>query len=301
MNAQKLDTHSLVVFYFVGREKSMTAAAEKLFLTQPTVTYHIKSLEKSVGVKLIAIKGKQLFLTHAGEGLFQHAERIYRQLADVEKFTEDLKEASLRISVAMSCSSTVTPAVAAFRDLYPHIKLVIENVGSFKVIQSVLNWRADLGIAVSLDYGSPELRRIAISAAVRTVPVASPSLPISQEKQIRWADLLNYPLILPPEEAAMQQIILNKFKDEGLKMHYVTAVEVDNMQFGKSLVESGEGISIYYIKNVEKEVLEGRMKILPVADDIWVGIDVLVRRDHPLSLSAKRFISLVKAAFQSPW
>jgi DNA-binding transcriptional LysR family regulator len=117
---------------------------------------------------------------------------------------------------------------------------------------------------------------------------------------IRWADLLNYPLILPPEEAAMQQIILNKFKDEGLKMHYVTAVEVDNMQFGKSLVESGEGISIYYIKNVEKEVLEGRMKILPVADDIWVGIDVLVRRDRPLSLSAKRFISLVKAAFQSP-
>lgn len=299
MHTQKLDTHSLVVFYFVAQEKSMTAAAEKLFLTQPTVTYHIKSLEKSVGVKLIDIKGKQLFLTHAGEGLFQYAAGIYRQLSDVERFVEDLKEASLRISIAMSFSSTVTSAAAGFRELYPHIKLVIENVGSFEVIQSVLNSRVDLGIAVSLDYGSPKLRRIPISATERTVPVASPSLPISQKKQIGWADLLNYPLILPPEVSAMRQIILNKFEDEGLKMHYVTAVEVDNMQFGKSLVENGEGISIYYIKNVEKEVLEGRMKILPLADDIWVGVDVFVRRDHSLSLSAERFISLVKAAFQS--
>jgi DNA-binding transcriptional LysR family regulator len=299
MHAQKLDTHSLVVFYFVAREKSMTAAAEKLFLTQPTVTYHIKSLEKSVGVKLIGIKGKQLFLTHAGEGLFQYAAGIYRQLTDAESFVEDLKEASLRISIAISLSSTITSAAVGFRELYPHVKLVIENVGSFKVIQDVLNSRADLGIAVSLDYGSPELRRIAISAAERTVAVASPSLPISQKKQIGWADLLTYPLILPPEVAAMRQIILNKFKDEGLEMHYVTAVEVDNMQFGKSLVEKGQGISIYYIKNVEKEALEGRMKILPLADEIWVGVDVFVRRDLFLSPFAKRFISLVKAAFQS--
>nr|MBC8274095.1 substrate-binding domain-containing protein [Chloroflexota bacterium] len=147
--------------------------------------------------------------------------------------------------------------------------------------------------------GIPELRRIAISAAERTVAVASPSLPISQKKQIGWADLLTYPLILPPKASAMRQIILNKFKDEGLKMQYVTAVEVDNMQFGKSLVEKGEGISIYYIKNVEKEVLEGRIKILPLADDILVGVDVFVRRDRFLPLVAKRFISLVKAAFQS--
>jgi len=299
MNAQKLDTHSLVVFYFVAREKSMTAAAEKLFLTQPTVTYHIHSLEESVGVKLINIKGKQLFLTNAGEGLFQHAEEIYRKLSDVERFVEEFKEASLRISIAMSFSSTVTVAALGFRELYPHVKLVIENVGSFKVIQSVLNSRVDLGIAVSLDYGNPELRRIPISAAVSVVPVASPSLPISQKKQIRWEDLLTYPLILPPEVSAMRKIILKKFKDEGLKMRYVTAVEVDMMQFGKSMVENGEGISLYYIKNVEKEVLEGQIKILPLADYIRVGVDAFVRRDHPLSIFDKRFISLAKAAFQS--
>jgi len=55
MSIPKLDVYNLVVFYLVVNEKSLTAAAEKLFLSQPTVTYHIKSLEKSVGTKLLDI------------------------------------------------------------------------------------------------------------------------------------------------------------------------------------------------------------------------------------------------------
>jgi len=58
----KLDLHSLIVFYYVASEESITAAAEKLFLTQPTITYHIRSLERGVGLKLLDVKKQPVAL-----------------------------------------------------------------------------------------------------------------------------------------------------------------------------------------------------------------------------------------------
>jgi DNA-binding transcriptional LysR family regulator len=298
MQPPKLDAYNLVVFYFVASEKSITVAAEKLFLSQPTVTYHIKSLEKSVGTRLLDVKRKKLYLTHAGEGLFQYAKQIYQQLISAERFVEDLKGGSLRVGIALTFSSSIASAAAKFRELYPNVKLIIENAPSFNVIKDVLSSRVDLGIVVSLDYKSPELRCIAHLVAERMVLAASPSSPLSQREQIELADLSGYPLILGPETSATRQIILNKLEDDGLKAPSLIAVEVDSVEWGKSLVEDGEGIGFYYIKNVEKEVSEGRLKILPLTDDIRVKAGIFIRRDNFLPPIAERFISLVKETFK---
>jgi DNA-binding transcriptional LysR family regulator len=300
MHTPRLDAYNLIVFYFVVSEKSITAASDKLFLSQPTVTYHIKSLEKSVGVKLLDIKKKKLSLTHAGEGLFKYAEQIYQQLINAERFVEDLKEASLRVGIALTFSSSFSSAAAKFRELYPHVKLIVENAPSFKVIEDVLNSQLDLGIVVSKDYANPELRCIALSEAERMVLVASPSSPISQKEQIELSDLCDYPLILGPETSATRQIILDKLEVEGLKSSSLIAVEVDSIEWGRSLVEDGKGISFYCMKNVEKEVSEGRLKILRLVDDIHVGVDVLVRRDVILTPIANRFISLARETLSVP-
>jgi DNA-binding transcriptional LysR family regulator len=61
MTVLNLDAHQLIIFYYVAKEESVTLAAEKLCLTQPTVTYHLKSLERFAGVKLFNIK-KQRFV-----------------------------------------------------------------------------------------------------------------------------------------------------------------------------------------------------------------------------------------------
>ncbi len=300
MHTPKLDVYNLVVFYFVVSEKSITAAAEKLFLSQPTVTYRIKSLEKSVGARLLDIKKKKLFLTHAGEGLFQYSRQIYQQLIGAERFVEDLKEASLRVGIALTLSSSFSSTAAKFRELYPHVKLIVENAPSFKIMEDVLNSQLDLGIVVSRDYTNPELKCIAISEAERMALVASPSSPIAKKKQIKLADLCDYPLILGPETSATRQIILEKLEVAGVEASSLIAVEVDSIEWGRSLVEDGKGISFYHMHNVEKEVSEGRLKILHPIDDINIGVDVLVRRDVILPPIANRFISLARETFSVP-
>ena len=127
MKMPKYNPYHLVVFYFVGSEKSITSAAEKLCLTQPAVTHHIKCLEKAASIRLLEVKRKRVYLTHAGEGLFQYAAEVYQQLISAEKFVEDMKEASLHVGIAMSFSSTIASAASSFEELYPHVKLIVKN------------------------------------------------------------------------------------------------------------------------------------------------------------------------------
>jgi DNA-binding transcriptional LysR family regulator len=295
----KYNPYHLVVFYFVGREKSITSAAEKLCLTQPAVTHHIKCLEKAASIKLLDVKRKRVCLTHAGEGLFQYAAEVYQQLVGAEKFVEDMKEGSLHVGIAMSFSSTVASAASSFEELYPHVKLIVKNAPSFEVAQDVLNSQVALGVVVSMDYGIPKLKSIAISAGGKVVLVASPSSPIFRKEDIELSDLCDYPLILGPETSATRRVVFNKFEAEGLKLNHLVAVEVNSVEWGRSLVENGKGIGLYYIRNVEKEVSEGRLKVLPITGDIRVGADVLMRRDAFMSPIAEKFISLLRGAFQN--
>ena len=288
--------YHLVVFYFVGSEKSITSAAEKLCLTQPSVTHHIKCLEKAASIKLLDVKRKRVHLTNAGEGLFSYAKEVYHQLIGAEKFLEDLKKARLHVGIAMNFSSTAASAASAFEKRYPRVKLIVKNAPSLEVVQDVLNSQVELGVAVSMDYAIPELRSVTISTGGKGVFVASPSNSIFRKEDIKLSDLCNYPLILGPETSAIRRLVFNKFEAEGLKLNNLVALaaaEVNTVELAMSLVENGKGIGFFYIKNIEREVSEGRLRVLPLADDMRIGTDVLIRRDAVLSPIAEKFISLL--------
>jgi DNA-binding transcriptional LysR family regulator len=297
MAPSKLDLHSLVVFYYVASEESITAAADKLCLTQPTVTYHIRSLERHVGLKLLDIKRQKVFLTQAGIGLFKYVSEIYHQMTGAEKYLDNLKEASLRIGISTTFSTCLASAASAFEKLYPHVKLVIRSASSFEVAEDVLNSEVDLGVVVSMDYGNPKLKSVTLSSQERLVLVASPSSPIAQRQHLAFVNLCGYPLILGPETSATRRIILKKLRVGGCHMPSPIIVEVNSSEWGINLVENGEGVGLHHIKSVERSISEGRLKILPLSGEIWVGVDAILRADAPEHPLAERFMSLVKEAF----
>jgi DNA-binding transcriptional LysR family regulator len=299
MKTPKYNPYHLIVFYFVASEKSITSAAEKLCLTQPAITHHIRCLEKSISIKLLDIRRKRVCLTRAGEGLFQYAAEVYQQLVSAEKFVEDIKETSFCVGIAMSLSSTVALAASAFGESYPRVKLIVKNAPSFEVAQDVLNAQVELGVVVSMDYGISKLRPIAISDGGKVVLVASPSSPIFRKGHVELMDLCGYPLILGPETSATRRVVFSKFEAEGLKLNDLIAVEVNSVEWGRRLVENGKGIGFYYVRNVEKEVSEGLLRVLPLKQDIRIGVDVLIRKDAFLSPIAEKFISLLRVAFQN--
>jgi DNA-binding transcriptional LysR family regulator len=298
MSPLRLDLHSLIAFYFVAKEESITSAADKLCLTQPTVTYHIRSLERNIGLKLLDIKRQKVCLTQAGVGLFQYVSEIYQQVIAAENFLEGLKESSLRIGMAATFSPIVASAAAVFEERFPNVKLIVKSASSLEVAEDVLGSQVDVGIVVSMDYRNPKLEATAVSEREKLVLVASPSSPISKNERVELSDLCAYPLVAGPETSATRQIVLKKFEDEGFKMPPLI-VEVNSLEWGMSLVESGKGMGIYHTKAVEREISEGRLKVLPLVNDIWVGADALLLTDAPEHPAVGKFISVVKEAFKN--
>jgi len=294
----KIDLRGLTVFYFVASEGSITSAADKLCLTQPAVTYHIRSLERTVGLKLLDVRRQKVSLTPAGIGLFKYAREIYQQMASAEKYLEDLRENSLRIGVSFTISPIVALAAATFEELYPHVKLIVRNSPSFEVAEDVLSSQVDLGIVVGLDYKKPKLRAIPISAQERLALVVSSSSPIPEKQRLEMADLCGYPLVAAPETSATRQIILSKFEAEGLKVPPVITAEVNSLEGGLSLVESGRGMGLFHMKLVERKIAEGQLKELPLSDDILVGVNALLHINGPEHPVAGKFIALVREVFE---
>jgi DNA-binding transcriptional LysR family regulator len=293
MSPSKLDLHGLIVFYYVASEESITAAADKLCLTQPTVTYHIRSLEKNVGLKLLDIKRQKVSLTQAGTGLLRYVSEIYQQMTSAEKFLENIKDASLRVGVSTTLSTCVASAAATFEKLYPHVRLVIRSCSSFEVAEDVFNCQVDLGIVVSMDYGNNKLKSVPISSRQQLVLVASPSSSIARKQRLELVNLCGYPLVLGPETSATRRIVLKKLMNGGCHMPAPIVVEVNSSEWGINLVENGEGVGLYHVRSVERSVAEGHLKILPLTGGIWVGVDALLRADAPEHPMVAKFISLV--------
>jgi DNA-binding transcriptional LysR family regulator len=298
--SSKLDLHSLIVFYHVASEGSITAAAEKLCLTQPTITYHVRSLEKNVGIKLLDIKKQKVFLTYAGKGLLRYVREIYQQMTSAERFLEGLKEASLRVGISATFSSTVALAAAAFKELYPHVRLIVRSTSSFEVVEDVLNSQVDLGVVVGVDYENHKLRQVELSPREKLMLVVSPSSMITQKDQVRLSDLCGYPMVLGPETSATRRILLNRLWTGGCHMPAPIIVEVNSLEWGMSLVVNGKGMSLYHSRDAEKGISEGRLKELVLSDDIWVAANALLRVDAPEHPMAEQFIALVKEAFFTP-
>lgn len=298
MHLPKIDVNSLLIFYFVASEGSISAAADKLFLTQPTVSYHIKSLENNIGIKILEIKRKKITLTGAGNGLFQYSREIYHQVMGVEKYLLELRETSLRVGISPTFSNTVAASVNQFEELYPQVKLIIKYASSSEVTEMVLNSEVDAGIIVTTDFKHQKIKSVSISDREQLLLVASPKLPVAKKKSINFADLIHYQMVAGPEHSATRQVMANAFKNSGYEMPTLT-VEVNSIEFGLSLVESGKGIGLYHTKAVEDKIREGRLKALPFVEEIWVGAQAIYRNDSPINPWVDKILPVIKAEFKN--
>ena len=292
-----LNLHHLLIFYFVASERSFSKASQKLFMTQPGVSFCVKSLERSVGAKLLHVKKKRVYLTTVGETLFRYAKVIREQAKEAEKFIEGIGEDTLSVGTSLTFSSIIASVASIFEELSPEVNLSVANAPSFEVIEKLLDFQYDIAIVFNMDYSTPKLEAIRVSEGENLVLIAAPSNPIFGEKELRLADIYNYPLVLGPPKSATRRILLQKFIDIGLGEPPIR-IEINHVASAKKLVEEGRGIDIMHRSNIEMELAEGKLKILPVADPIKVGVNVLFHKDIPLNRVQKKFIQLVEEAFK---
>jgi DNA-binding transcriptional LysR family regulator len=299
----KLNTYHLIVFYYVARERSISLAAEKLCLTQPTVTSHIKSLERDLNLKLLEIDRQRVILTTLGEGLFPYAREIYKQAVAAEQYIELNKERTICVGASILFISAISLALNLMNDRFSSsIRYQTRFGDAFNLVQEVTDSKMDLAIVPNFDYGNDRLSRLRISDGLNLVFYASPMHPIFKKGLIEWDDLYSYQLILAAERPDARPIFFKRIMpfapDIAVRLDSVT-VSTNSISFCREWVQNGKGVGIDLKKNIEKEIVEGQLKVIPLPENIWVEADAVVHRDNLVSPMVRNFISCVKESIQT--
>jgi DNA-binding transcriptional LysR family regulator len=216
-------------------------------------------------------------------------------LIDAERFIKFIKESHIRVGIASAYDVFIRPLLdSMFEAKNPEIKLTVKSGDSFEMVRDVADSVLDLAIVPQFDYGFEKLKHIPVSNPEKIVVFAS-SHQVIQKEPLDWQDLTNYHLVLGTESSVIRKIIFNKFKEKGLPEPSLAA-EAGSVIWCKSLVENGKGLSFTLDKDIQKEVLEGRLKIVPMTENAFVSAEAITQADM-LNPIIEEFIKMVKEAF----
>ncbi len=144
-----MDFKQLEAFAYVVKLKSFSRAADKIYLTQPTISNHISTLEKELDTKLLERGSKTVFPTASGKILYNYAEKMLNLREDaicaIRSYNKELK-GNLTISASTVPSQYVLPDImTAFREEYPNVVFQINRQDSGQVVDSIMDRSAVLG------------------------------------------------------------------------------------------------------------------------------------------------------------
>ena len=148
-----MDIKNLKIFVEIVHCESFTLAADRLFMTQPTISKSIKHLEEELGAALFkkgeAGRKREVVLTYIGELIYQHALNILneqKQIFDNINQVQDLKKGKLTIGLPPLGSVLLSPLIALFHQNYPDIQLNFLEVGANGIEEAIAAKSIDVGI-----------------------------------------------------------------------------------------------------------------------------------------------------------
>lgn len=148
-----MDIKNLKIFVEIVNCESFTLAADRLFMTQPTISKSIKHLEEELGTALFkkgeAGRKREVVLTYIGELVYQHALNILneqKQIFDNIDQVQELKKGKLTIGLPPLGSVLLSPLIALFHQNYPDIQLKFLEVGANGIEEAIAAKSIDVGI-----------------------------------------------------------------------------------------------------------------------------------------------------------
>jgi DNA-binding transcriptional LysR family regulator len=289
-----LNLKQLEAFYLVIKRKSFTKAAEELNVTQPAVTIQVKTLEKSMNLKLIQQVGKRVQLTEAGELLYQYAEKIFDLVSDASEKMRDFKRlmrGTLQIGTTKNYARYIMPSLLSeFQRRFPRIKVILDEGNSEDMAKSVLEKKNELALISQLNLDR-KIKSLFFST-VEFVLVASPEHRFSQRKSISLRELNGEPVILREKGSGSRAAILRKFQEYGIWPSVI--IEASSLDFIVGCVKQNKAVSFMFVPDIKEELDKGTLKVIAIEEgNIIFFTDIIYHGEKALSPPSQAFLKMV--------
>lgn len=241
-----IDLVRLKVFIYAAETLSFSEAAKRLHLTQPTISHHIKVLERDLGVILFERSGSGLHLTEAGRLLLPWAHKLIHQSIEMQDMMSSLQEkivGHLRIACSTTSGRYLLPQLAGrFHQRHPWVKVTILSCSPENVVHRLLEEEANLGV-LSREESGPGLE-IQNFFEDYIILIASADHPWASRQSIEPADLLEVPFILREPTAGTRQVMLTELVKHDITLDDLDIfLEIGNAEAIVETVAAGFGVS----------------------------------------------------------
>lgn len=287
----------LEYFLAVCEELHFTRAAEKLGISQPTLSQQIRLLEERIDTPLFRRVGKRNYLTEAGKTLREHTLNIFHELEQAQSEINELKGMQRgKLTIGCSGNHLLTQTLISFHQKLPGISMSILELATEETRNGLLTNKLDLGVVfLPLDdeqLVSMELYREELSLAV------SGRHPLAAKVGVKLEQLLDVPLILFPEKFLVRQMVDSYSKEAGVNLQPI--FELSTMDSMLQLVRLGVGASILP-KSYLQQISDDSIRTVPIVDPIpHKKVGIVYRKQTYLSTSMIAFINELIHTFKPP-
>jgi DNA-binding transcriptional LysR family regulator len=296
-----INLNQLRAFHSVVKTGTFSRAAAELFVTEPAVFIQVRSLERSLGFKLLDKLGKDLAPTETGKLLYGYAEKIFGLVDEAEtaiKDVRDLKSGDLRVGAANAVAQYLMPiTISSFQDHHPKIQVHLDEASSGELVRGVLSHNYEVAIVARVTY--PDTVESIPLSREEIVLVVSPACNLAAKGTCSLGELNGSPMICRDMRSATRQAIWGEFEKRHIKPSAI--IEAGNTEFIKNLVGKNKGVSFLAKLCVKKEVERGELAIIPLEEGPFhLYIDAIHLRGKTLSSAAATFLHFLKQTSSAP-
>ncbi|WP_295524261.1 LysR family transcriptional regulator [uncultured Pseudacidovorax sp.] len=272
----------LRVFLAVAESGHFTRAAERLGMSQSSLSAALGKLERELGARLFDRHTRACRMTDAGTALLPAARRL---VADWDHLVADAQDfgrfARGRVAVAApnaQCALLLPPVIRAFGESHPGVRVVLHDVPEHEVHALVRSGAADLGIATQTD-----ARSDLVASPLQSdefVAVMAPDHPLAARRSLEWSQLARAPVIGYLPGNPVRTLLEEKLAARGIALDYAFEIALPWTMMG--LAREGLGVAVV------------TMALRPLA--AWHGLEVrTVGRPQ-----VARMLTLLRAPAHSP-
>ncbi len=294
-----MDLKQIEVFNKVCESKSFSEAAKELYVTQPTVSSHIKSLEDKLEVQLFRRKDKsQGTLTDAGRLLYSYTSQIFSLIKEAESTISNYKEGlngNLSIATSYTVLNSFLPnLLKKYKEKFLSVELILHSGVTDNVIKMVSNREVQFGFIRNATPSliDPTFVTECISSD-QSIFICAPNHKLARLKEVRTKDINQVPIIRIGKGTGYWNQVSRMFQSNNVQPK--VTMELNDIFAVKKMTELGLGISFVPQMAVQEDLNKGNLFKLNITDlpPVKRYSLLIYRKDLILTGPNQSFIELV--------
>ncbi|MCX7239161.1 MAG: LysR family transcriptional regulator [Burkholderiales bacterium] len=283
----------LQTFIEVAKEKSVSKAAARLFVTQPAVSMQIRQLEDAFGLQLIEPEGRNIRLTGPGQEFLTHAIIAMGHLKDLEASMAEQagsRKGRIDLGIVSTVKYFVPMLLVRFKKLFPGIEVTLKIDNRENILAMLARNEVDLVVM-----GRPRGALECEATPFATNPlglVCAPDHPLSRRKRLTFETLKGCDFVVREVGSGTRAAMERLFAQHEVAIHVV--MEMPSNETIKQAVMAGMGMSFISLRTVRRELASGHMALLDIKGlplvGHWYVAHQVQRKLSPAAKSFKAFL-----------